>query len=118
WLWLLASGLCLGLPFLLAAWKHQQNPKKIKAVMAWLPSVWNASALVIAIVLVPDLIGTTLRGAEWVVQGRLGDTHTATRALSAFGHEAAERIDPGGATFPTPVIESTRVALDGDIIVP
>ena len=118
WLWLLAIALCLGLPFLLAAWKHQRTPKKIKAVMAWLPSVWNAGALVIATVLVPDLLGTTLREAEWVVQGRLGDTHTATRVLSAFGHEAAEGIDPGGDVFPAPVIESTRVALDGDIIVP
>jgi clan AA aspartic protease (TIGR02281 family) len=53
-----------------------------------------------------------------VVQGRLGDTHTATRALSAFGHEAADAIDPGGGEFPAPVIENTRVALDGDILVP
>lgn len=118
WLWLLAIALTLGLPFLLAAWKHHAAPKQIRVTMAWLPSVWNAGALLIAILLVPDLVGTTLRGVEWVVQGRLGDTHAATRALSAFGHEAAEVIDPGGGEFPAPVIESTRVALDGDILVP
>jgi clan AA aspartic protease (TIGR02281 family) len=118
WLWVLAIGLTFGLPFLIAAWKHHEEPKKIKAVMAWLPSVWNASALMVAILLVPDLVGTALRSCEWVVQGRLGDTHPATRALSAFGHEAADTIDPGGGEFPAPVIESTRVALDGDIVVP
>lgn len=118
WLWLLALALTVGLPLLIAAWKHSQTPKKIKTTMAWLPSVWNSGALVIAILLVPDLVGTTLRKAEWVVQGRLGDTHTVTRALSAFGHEAADAIDPGGGDFPAPIIEGTRVALDGDIVVP
>jgi clan AA aspartic protease (TIGR02281 family) len=117
WLWMLALGLAVGVPLLLAAWKHRERPTKIKLTMAWLPSVWNAGALMIAIVLVPDLIGNSLRGVEWVVQGRLGDAHTATRALSAFGHEAAETIDPGGGEFPAPVLESTRVALDGDITV-
>jgi hypothetical protein len=53
-----------------------------------------------------------------MVQGRLGDTHSATRALSAFGHEAADAIDPVGGEFPAPVLESSRVALDGDIVVP
>ena len=118
WLGLLALALTVGLPFLVAAWKHHHQPKRIRATMAWLPSVWNAGGLVIAVLLVPDLLGTALRGAEWVVQGHLGDTHGATRALSAFGHEAAEVIDPGGGEFPAPVIESTRVALDGDIVVP
>src|SRR5690606_3831614 len=103
---------------LIAVWKHYETPKKIKMAMAWLPSVWNAVALMVAILLVPDLIGTALRGAEWVVQGQLGDTHRATRALSAFGHEAADAIDPGGGNFPAPTLEDTRVALDGDIVVP
>lgn len=118
WLWLFGFALTIGLPLLIATWKHHQTPNKIKATMTWLPSVWNAGALVIATSLVPDLIGTALRGAEWVVQGRLGDTHQATRALSAFGHEAADAIDPGGGEFPAPTIEDTRVALDGDIVVP
>lgn len=118
WLWLLALVLTIGLPLVIAAWKHYRTPEKIKMAMTWLPSVWNAGALMVAILLVPDLIGTALRGAEWVVQGRLGDAHRATRALSAFGHEAADTIDPGGGDFPAPTIEDTRVALDGDIVVP
>jgi hypothetical protein len=117
-LWLLAIVVTFLLPFAIAAWKHVDQPKRIKAAMTWLPGVWNASALLVAILLVPDLVGTALRGCEWVVQGQLGDTHTATRALSAFGHEAADQIDPGGGEFPAPVLENTRVALDGDIIVP
>ncbi|WP_052546517.1 retropepsin-like aspartic protease family protein [Enhygromyxa salina] len=118
WLWLLALVLTLGLPLALAAWKHHAQPKRIKVAMAWLPGVWNASALAIAILLVPDRVGTTLRSCEWVVQGQLGDTHSATRKLSAFGHEAADNIDPDGAKFPEPLLENTRVALDGHIIVP
>lgn len=118
WHWLLAIALTFGLPFVIAAWKHVEQPKKIRSTMAWLPSVWNAGGLLIAILLVPDLVGTALRSAEWVVQGRFGDAHPATRALSALGHEAADTIDPGGGEFPAPVVEHTRVALDGDIIVP
>jgi len=123
WLWVFAIVLSLGLPLLIAAWKHHACAKRIRAkklrtTMAWLPSVWNAGALLVAVLLVPDLIGTTLRGAELVVQGRLGDNHTVTRALSAFGHEAADHIDPGGGEFPAPIIASTRIALDGDIVVP
>lgn len=118
WLWLLAVALTFGLPFVIAAWKHHDQPKQIKSAMAWLPSVWNASAMVVAVLLVPDLIGTALRSCEWVVQGRLGDNHTVTQSLSAFGHEAADAIDPGGGVMPAPVLESSRVALDGDILVP
>ena len=118
WLWLLAVALSFGVPFVIAAWKHHAEPKQIKSVMAWLPSVWNATAIMVAILLVPDLVGTALRSCEWVVQGRFGDAHAATRALSAFGHEAADVIDPGGGEFPAPIIENTRVALDGDIVIP
>lgn len=118
WLWLMAVVLTFGLPFVIAAWKHHEAPRKIKEAMTWLPCVWNAGAMMIAVLLVPDLIGTALRSCEWVVQGRLGDAHPATRALSAFGHEAADTIDPGGGEFPAPVLETTRVALDGDIVIP
>jgi hypothetical protein len=119
WLWLLAVGVTFGLPFMIAAWKHHELPRKVREVMAWLPSVWNASAMMIAILLVPDLVGTALRSWEWVVQGRLGEVYPSTPALmSAVGHEAADVIDPGGGEFPAPIPASTRVALDGDIIVP
>src|SRR5690606_9033590 len=30
WLWLLALGLTVGLPLLIAVWKHYETPKKIK----------------------------------------------------------------------------------------
>lgn len=119
WLWLLAFGVTFGLPFMVAAWKHYELPRKVREVMAWLPSVWNASAMMIAILLVPDLVGTALRSWEWVVQGRLGEAYPSTPALmSAVGHEAADMIDPGGGEFPAPILPSTHVALDGDIIVP
>ncbi|MFV8751947.1 retropepsin-like aspartic protease family protein [Nannocystaceae bacterium ST9] len=118
WMWLLALGLTFGLPFVIAAWRHHDEPRKIRATMAWLPSVWNALGLAVATLLVPDLLGTALRSCEWVVQGQFGDAHSATRALSALGHEAADTIDPHGGQFPVPVVESTEVSLDGAIKVP
>ncbi len=118
WIWMLAVALTFGLPFLLAAWKHHDEPRRIRATMAWLPSVWNATGLAIAVLLVPDLVGTALRSCEWVVQGHFGDAHSATRALSALGHEAADVVDPEGGEFPAPVIEKDRVALDGVVTVP
>ena len=33
---------------------------------------------------VRDLLGTALRGSEWLAQGRFGDDHSATRAMSAL----------------------------------
>ncbi len=118
WMWLLALGLTFGLPFVIAAWRHHDEPRKIRATMAWLPSVWNALGLAIATLLVPDLLGTALRSCEWVVQGRFGDAHSATRALSALGHEAAETIDPHGGKFPKPRGDATEVSLDGTIELP
>ncbi len=118
WMWVLALGLTFGLPFVIAAWRHHDEPRKIRATMAWLPSVWNALGLAIATLLVPDLLGTALRSCEWVVQGRFGDAHSATRALSALGHEAGDTIDPGGGRFPEPLGDPTEVSLDGAITVP
>lgn len=118
WMWILGLALTFGLPFVIAAWKFHDEPKRVRAAMAWLPGVWNAGGLLVAILLIPDLLGTALRSCEWVVQGRFGDAHPATRALSALGHEAADRIDPTGGEFPTPRIEDTRIALGGDILVP
>lgn len=123
WMLLLALGLTFGLPFLLAAWRHHHEPRKIRATMAWLPSVWNAVGLAIATLLVPDLLGTALRGSEWFVQGRFGDDHSATRAMSALGHEAADVIDPEGGEFPEPLgllgpAGAADVSLDRAITVP
>ncbi|NVB38363.1 retroviral-like aspartic protease family protein [Pseudenhygromyxa sp. WMMC2535] len=118
WLWLLAGALTFGIPCAFAAWKHVGEPRRIRSTMTWLPGLWNAGGLIIATLLVPDLVGTSLRSCEWVVQGRLGDAHPATRALSALGHEAADVVDPGGGTLPAPEVANSRVALDGDIVVP
>lgn len=127
WLWLLALGLTFGLPFVIAVWhhgpygpegRHHDAPRRIRATMAWLPSVWNTFGLAIATLLVPDLLGTALRNCEWMVQGRFGDAHSATRAMSALGHEAADTIDPSGGRFPQPLEDTTEISLDGAITVP
>lgn len=95
WHWLLAIIVALGLPFALATWKHQGDTRKMSLAMAWLPMVWNTSALIVAVQLVPDLMGSALRGhGAWVAANQLGDSHSATRVMSALGHDAADAIDP------------------------
>jgi hypothetical protein len=118
WMWTIAIFLTFGVPFALAAWRHHDQPKRIRATMAWLPVVWNSAALLLATQLIPDVTATALRSVEWVVQGRLGDSHPGTRALSALGHETADWVGPPPqipmATVPMPA----GVALDRAIEIP
>jgi len=126
WLWVLALFLTLGMPLVLAAWKHAEDPRRISTTMAWLPAVWNVGAIVFGLQLVPirDITADALRDVEWVAQGRLGDAHPATRAMSAFGHEAADRIDPDFDDAleidPTQPVFGARARVDVDraIVVP
>lgn len=118
WLWTVAIFVTFGVPFALAAWKHHDAPKRIRATMAWLPAVWNAAALLLATQMIPDVTATALRSAEWMVQPRFGDSHPATRALSALGHETADRIAPAPPVLPTPLPTPSGVALDRAIEVP
>lgn len=102
-LWALALLLTFGLPFGLAAWKHlpgKEATRKIQITMTWLPAVWNAAFLLLATQLIPDVTATALRRVEWVVQGRFGDSHPATRAMSAFGHEVADELHPEPVEIP------------------
>jgi len=93
--WFTAIALTLVLPFALAVWKHQNEPKKISLTMAWLPMVWNTIALLALAQLVPDIVGAALRGqGSAVVAETLGESHSATRVMSALGHHAADAVDP------------------------
>jgi len=118
WVWLTAFGISFGVPFALSAWKHSGSPDRIRATMAWLPTVWNTAGLLVATMLIPDITGTALRKLDWVVQGQLGDSHPTTRALSALGHELAEEIDPAGGDFPAPRLKPSTLSLENAISVP
>ncbi len=93
--WLTAITLTLGIPFALAAWKHQHQPRRISLTMAWLPMAWNTAGLLIASQLVPDIVGAALRGqGAWVASDSVGDSHSATRVMSALGHHAGDLVQP------------------------
>jgi clan AA aspartic protease (TIGR02281 family) len=117
----LAAFVTFGLPLALAGWKHFRDPhpaRTIPATMAWLPTVWNALGLLLATQLVPDVLGTALRSCEWMVQGRFGDSHSVTRALSALGHETADFIAPEPLRSPRVEPEPSQVSLDDAIAIP
>jgi hypothetical protein len=93
--WALAIIITLALPFALATWRHQKDARRISLTMAWLPMLWNTTGLLLGTQLVPDLMGSALRGqGAWVTTNRLGDSHSATRVMSALGHHAADYVAP------------------------
>ncbi|HWB81404.1 MAG TPA: aspartyl protease family protein [Nannocystaceae bacterium] len=101
WIWLIAIVATIGLPLLLALWKHHGDPRRLSRAMVWLPLAVNGAGLLLASQVIPDVLGTALRGhAAWVAADRLGDSHAATRVLSALGHDAADRLHPSGAPQP------------------
>lgn len=115
--WFIAVALTLGLPFALAVWKHQHAPKKISLTMAWLPMVWNTLGLLAVSQLVPDIVGEALRGQGSAVAAEtLGESHSATRVMSALGHHTADAVDPEPPrTVPdrgAPTLPSADAALD------
>src|SRR5690606_28901617 len=92
WTWMIAIVITLTLPFAIAVWKHQGDPRRISLTMAWLPMLWNAAGLLLATQIVPDLMTSALRGhGAWVTPG-VGDSHSATRVMSALGHQAADIV--------------------------
>lgn len=119
--WLLLSLLALlvtlGVPFGIVTWRHEGDPWKILNTMAWFPAVWNAAGLLLATTVIPDVTAASLRNLEWVVQGRFGDSHSATRAMSALGHETGDWLDPPPPSFPEPRPEA-GVALDRALTIP
>jgi clan AA aspartic protease (TIGR02281 family) len=93
--WTIAIVATLGLPFAIAVWKHQGDARRISLTMAWLPMLWNVAGLLIATQLVPDLMASALRGhGAWVTPSEFGDSHSATRVMSALGHQTADAISP------------------------
>lgn len=96
WIWLVALVITLGVPFAIAVWKHQGDARRISLTMAWLPMLWNVGGLLVAMQMMPDIVATALRGhGAWVAEDRFGDSHSATRVMSALGHHVADFASPG-----------------------
>ncbi|MEM6996599.1 MAG: retropepsin-like aspartic protease [Myxococcota bacterium] len=99
WPWIVAIVVTLGLPFAVAVWRHQGDARRISLTMAWLPMLWNVGGLLLATQVVPDIMANALRtqGAH-VAADRLGDSHSATRVMSALGHRAGDLITESTST--------------------
>jgi clan AA aspartic protease (TIGR02281 family) len=98
WIWLVALAITLGVPFAIAVWKHQGDARRISLTMAWLPMLWNAGGILVAMQMMPDIVATALRGhGAWVAEDRFGDSHSATRVMSALGHHVADFTAPASA---------------------
>lgn len=96
WIWLVALVITLGVPFAIAVWKHQGDARRISLTMAWLPMLWNAGGVLVAMQIMPDIVAAALRGhGAWVAEDRFGSSHSATRVMSALGHNVADFTAPG-----------------------
>lgn len=95
WAWFIAVVITLGIPFAIAAWQSAGDSRSISLTMTWLPMLWNTAGIALGSQLIPDLMGSALRShGAWTAADRLGDTHSATRVLSALGHHTADVISP------------------------
>lgn len=95
WIWFVALAITLGVPFAIAVWKHQGDARRITLTMAWLPMLWNAGGVLVAMQMMPDIVAAALRGqGAWVAEDRFGTSHSATRVMSALGHQVADFTSP------------------------
>ncbi|MEM9463625.1 MAG: retropepsin-like aspartic protease [Myxococcota bacterium] len=95
WIWLCALAITLGVPFAIAMWKHQGDARRIVLSMAWLPMLWNAGGLLVAMQMTPDIVASALRGhGAQVAEDYFSDSHSATRVMSALGHHVADFTAP------------------------
>ncbi len=117
WIWLVALLITLGVPFAIAVWKHQGDARRISLTMAWLPMLWNAGGLLMAMQMMPDIMASALRGqGAWVAQDQFGDSHSATRVMSALGHHVADFTSPGPDAQPSTNARGTLPFADvGDV---
>lgn len=117
WIWLLGIVATVGLPLALAMWKYHGEPRRLSRAMVWLPFAVNGCGLALASQVIPDVLGSALRGhGAWVAADRLGDSHAATRVMSALGHDAADRLDPAGVVMPAgSTLEEWTAQADGQV---
>jgi hypothetical protein len=95
WALMIALLITLGIPLALAVWNGRGDAREVRRTMMWLPLLWNAGGLVLAVQLVPDIMGRALRShGSWISAARLGDSHSTTRVLSALGYHTADVVDP------------------------
>jgi clan AA aspartic protease (TIGR02281 family) len=112
-----AVGLAIVAPLVIIRWKRAGEVGRASADGAWLSLVWNASAVLVASQLVPDLLGTALRqrGAEVVTQ-TLGDSHGATRMVSALAQYSADIVRPDHEVQVAAPVRSVPAADDALVI--
>ncbi len=123
WIWLVALIITLGIPFAIAVWKHQGDARRITLSMAWLPMLWNVGGVVVAMQVMPDIVASALRGhGAGVMEDGFGDSHSATRVMSALGHQVADFAAPSengqGARGVLPLADQGEVDISRALSVP
>jgi len=114
WAWIIGLLITVVAPIAIAVWQAGADSNRISFTMAWWPMLWNASGLFFASQLIPDPIGMALRGhGAWATEESLGQTHSATRVLSALGHQAADVVAPTAPVDPT--LPETSSPRDRDV---
>ncbi len=111
--WVLPLVLSLGLPISLALWKYPKAlSQSLPASLNLLPLL-NSAMIVVAIILVPDSVGTALRRMGLEALERLGANDRNAQVISAWGLNLADRVDPPP---PTLGVASTNPRPDADLV--
>lgn len=118
----LALGWALGVPLLVAYWKHHRDGSAIWSAMCWLPIVTNGVGLLVAVLCAPSLMSQALHRSDTLVAKVTGEQSSLTQAASAVAEESAHLIAPLPQTPPQPLTHeigqdtqrTQNIALDMD----
>lgn len=111
--WVLPLAMSLGLPIILALWKYPKTlSQSLPASLNLLPLL-NSSMIVVAIILVPDSVGTALRRLGLEALERRGANDRSAQVISAWGLNLADRVDPRP---PSPDVASTTSRSGADLV--
>ncbi|MGB1698634.1 MAG: retropepsin-like aspartic protease family protein, partial [Nannocystaceae bacterium] len=100
--WVIPFTLSALVPAALAIWKHPKTPSRALPSALNLFPLLNAMAIVVAIILVPESVGSALRRLGLEAIERFGSNDRNAQVISAWGMNLADRVDP-----PTTPVEVT-----------
>jgi len=92
--WVLPLVLSVGFPVILALWKHPKVPSQALPTALNLFPLLNSAVVVIAIILVPESVGSALRRLGLDTIERLGTSDRRAQVVSAWGMNLADRVSP------------------------
>jgi len=100
--WVLPLVLSVAFPVMLALWKYPKVPSRALPAALNLFPLLNAAMVVIAIILVPDSVGSALRRVGLESVERLGTSNRRAQVISAWGMNLADRVSPPASEHDAP----------------